>query len=46
MVKINCSRQSHAIHNGGGIILVGKNRVTDMPSVMMMTGFGVLERYL
>ena len=41
MVKWICSTKTHAFRNGGGIILVWKNRVTDLLSVMTMTGFAV-----
>ena len=38
IVKLNCSTKSHAIHRGGGIIFVRKNLVTDLLSVMIVTG--------
>ena len=38
MVKLNCNTKSQAFHNGGGIIFVRKNLVTDLLSVMMITG--------
>ena len=38
IVKLNCSTKSHAFHRGGGIIFVWKNLVTDLLSVMMITG--------
>ena len=38
IVKLNCSTKSHAFHRGGGIIFVWKNLVTDLLSVMIITG--------
>ena len=38
MVKLNCNTKSQAFHNGGGIIFVWKNLVTDLLSVMIITG--------
>ena len=38
IVKINCNTKSQAFYDGGGIIFVWKNLVTDLLSVMMMTG--------
>ena len=38
IVKLNCSTKSHAFHKGGGIIFVWKNLVTDLLSVMIITG--------
>ena len=38
MVKLNCRTKSQAFHKSGGIILVCKNRVTDLLSVKTMTG--------
>ena len=38
IVKLNCSTKSQATHNGGGIIFVWKNLVTDLLSVMIIAG--------
>ena len=43
-VKLICSTKSHALHNGGGITLLCKNFVTDLLSVMTMTGFGIPQK--
>ena len=41
IVKLNCRTYSHASHNGGGMILIWQNRVTDLLSVIIFTGVGV-----
>ena len=41
MVKLNCGTKSKAFHKGVGNIFVWKNLVTDLLSVMMITGFVV-----
>ena len=38
-VKLNCTTKSHAIHDGGGVILACKNLVTGLLSVIIMKGF-------
>ena len=38
IVKLFCSTKSHALQRGGGIIFVWKNLVTDLLSVMIITG--------
>ena len=38
IVKLNCSTNSQAFHKSGGIIFLWKNLVTDMLSVMIITG--------
>ena len=38
IVKLNCSTKSHEFQRGGGITFVWKNLVTDVLSVMIITG--------
>ena len=38
IVKLNCSTKSQVIHRGGGINFVWKNLVTDLLSIMIITG--------
>ena len=38
IVKLNCSTKLQAFHKGGGIIFVWKSLVTDLLSVMIITG--------
>ena len=38
VVNFNCSTKSLALHKGGGIFFVRKNLVTELISVMMITG--------
>ena len=38
MVKLICLKKSQALHKGGGILSVWKIRVTDLLSVMIITG--------
>ena len=40
IVKLNCSTKSHALHRCGRIVFVWKNPVTDLLSVMIITGLG------
>ena len=38
MIKLNCSTKSQAFHKGGGSIFGRKNLVTNLLSVMIITG--------
>ena len=38
IVKVNCSTKTQAFHKGGRIIFVWKNLVTDLLSVIIITG--------
>ena len=46
IVKLKCRTESQAFHKGGGIIFVWKNLVTDLLSVMIMTGLGNPKKYV
>ena len=37
-VKLNCNTESQAFDKGGGVFFVWKNRLTDLLSVMIITG--------
>ena len=39
IAKLNCSTKSQEFHRGGGINFLWKNLVTDLLSVMIITGF-------
>ena len=38
MTKLNCSTKTQAFHKDGGINFVWRNLVTDLLSVMIITG--------
>ena len=46
IVKLICSTKSEAIHTGGGIFFVWNNLVTDLVSIMVVTGLVAPQIYV